>query len=81
SWLLVTIIQLLMAFRAPYTKHTATELLLILAQEDRPPKPVAQRVVAVVRQDVQLLFAYWCAWLSVGLLVASILVAGLASDT
>jgi hypothetical protein len=76
SALLVMSVLLLMAQRAPSKPFRHTEVWLMLDDAERPPEPLAQRLLAGIRRAVFLRFAAYHAVAAV-LLLAGGFVAGL----
>jgi hypothetical protein len=76
SALLVMSVLLLMAQRAPGKPFRHTEVWLMLDDAERPPEPLAQRLLAGIRRAVFLRFAAYHAVAAV-LLLAGGFVAGL----
>jgi hypothetical protein len=72
--LLVCLVLLLMAHRAPSTRAKATEIWLMLSPQDRPPDALAQGIIGKIRRTTFLRFATYHAaaaalMLGVGFLV------------
>lgn len=76
SALLVMSVLLLMAQRAPSKPFRRTEVWLMLDDADRPPEPLAQRLLSAVRRAVFLRFAAYHA-IAAALLLTGGFVAGL----
>lgn len=76
SALLVTSVLLMMAQRAPGKPFRHTEVWLMLDEAERPPEPMAQRLLAGVRRAVFLRFAAYHA-VAAALLLTGGFVAGL----
>ncbi len=72
--LLVMAVLLLMAQRAPSKPYRRTELWLMLSEAERPPEPLAQRMLAGIRQAVFLRFAAYHAIAAALMLTAGVLV-------
>lgn len=71
SALLVMSVLLLMAQRAPSKPFRRTEVWLMLDEAERPPEPLAQRMLAAVRRAVFLRFACYHAFAAAILLAGS----------
>jgi hypothetical protein len=71
--LLMTMILLLKANRATTFAHRKTEIWCMLEPKDRPAAQIAQTVIARARRHVLLRFALITAYMSVGLMTASLL--------
>ncbi|PTM39266.1 hypothetical protein C8D03_0744 [Bosea sp. 124] len=76
SALLVTSVLLMMAQRAPGKPFRHTEVWLMLDEAERPPEPMAQRLLAGVRRAVFLRFAAYHA-VAAALLLTGGFIAGL----
>lgn len=74
SALLTSCILLLKAWRAHAVPYSHTEVWMMLNENERPPKPIAQAVITGARQRMLYLFASYSAKLALALLVASMLV-------
>lgn len=74
SALLVMSVLLLMAQRAPSKPFRRTEVWLMLDEAERPPDPLAQRLLSGIRRAVFLRFAAYHAVAAVLLLAGSFVV-------
>lgn len=77
-FLLVTVVLILKAWRAPLMPYKKTEVWLLLAQEDRPSSTFAQTVIASARIEAFYRFAHISATIAALFLAGGIL-AGLFS--
>jgi hypothetical protein len=71
--LMVMSVLLLMAQRAPTKPFRQTEVWLMLDDADRPPEPLAQRLLSTVRRAVFLRFAAYHAVAAALLLTGGVL--------
>lgn len=75
--LLTSAILLLKAWRANQVRYSHTEIWVMLNEDERPPKPIAQAVITGARQRTLFLFASHSAKVALAMLVASFLVRSL----
>lgn len=74
SALLTCLILLLKAWRAWSLPYNHTEIWIMLEKHERPPKSIAQAVIAPARQRMLFLFASYSAKLALALLLGSMVV-------
>jgi hypothetical protein len=71
--LLMSGVLLAKAWLAAKTPYKQTELWLLLDEADRPPKHLAQELIATVLRGVYLIYARYAALMAALLLAASVL--------
>lgn len=69
--LIMCAVLLMCAWSSPGWPYKSTETWLMLQADDRPRPEVAQRIIGGILREAFLRFALHSAWLSVGMLVAS----------
>ena len=63
--IVMTLTLVLKAHEARSKDHRRTEMWLYLPKENRPPPPVAQKMISTVMRETYLLFACWTAIISI----------------
>lgn len=71
--LIVAAILFHFAMRAPSRPYQQTELWIILAREDRPPKPVAQRIIGSILQQTYRKFGQYAVLSALVFMILSII--------